>query len=290
MIASGIALAGMGCVSSKSGNSNDSSVASTSKAGEQVLSQFGLQLYTLREDLPKDPKGILKQVSEMGYKQIEGYEGAQGLWWGMTPGEFKSYVDGLGIPMIASHCKFEEDFERKAAESAQVGLKYLIAPYIGPQKTMDDYKRFADKFNNCGDICKKNGLRFAYHNHGYTFEKLDGQYPQDVLMQSTNQDTVDYEMDIYWVVVPGEDPVTWLQKYPNRFRLCHVKDRMKTAAKGEADASTEVGNGSIDYKRILKVAKENGMQHYIVEQERYENSTPLKSAQASAQYMKTFAF
>src|SRR3989337_4561262 len=130
MLASGIALAGMGCVSTKTGGTN-SSDTSTSKAGEQALAQFGLQLYTLRDDLPKDPKGILKQISDMGYKQIEGYEGAQGLWWGMSPAEFKSYTEGLGIPMIASNCKLDKDFERKAGEAAQVGLKYLIDPCIG---------------------------------------------------------------------------------------------------------------------------------------------------------------
>jgi sugar phosphate isomerase/epimerase len=90
--------------------------------------------------------------------------------------------------------------------------------------------------------------------------------------------------------VPGEDPAAWFKKYPNRFTLCHVKDRLKTAAAGEADASTDLGTGSIDYKQILRVAKEHGMQYYVVEQERYDNSTPLKSAEADAKFMKGLAF
>lgn len=296
LLASGVALAGIGCVSpsdkQNADNATDSSAAAgkSSQIAEQALAQFGLQLYTLRDDLPKDPKGILKQVAGFGYKQIEGYEGPQGLWWNMGSKDFKKYIDDLGLNMVASHCDTKKDFERKAAEAKEVGLKYLIEPYLGAQKTLDEYKKHAERFNKLGEICKKNDLKFAYHNHGYSFTKLDDQYPQDVMMENTDPSLVDWEMDIYWVVVPGEDPVKWLEKYPNRFRLCHVKDRQKTAAVGEADASTEVGNGSIDYKKILRAAKENGMQYYIVEQEKYDNSTPLKSAEVSANYMKTFAF
>lgn len=297
MLASGIALAGVACVSPNDKQSGDNSTDTgkaakngTSQVAEQALAQFGLQLYTLRDDLPKDPKGILKQVAGFGYKQLEGYEGKDGLWWGMGSKGFKQYLDELGLVMVSSHCNTKENFEKKAAEAKEVGLKYLLEPYIGAQKTLDDYKRQAERFNKLGEICKKNDLKFGYHNHGYTFTKLDGQYPQDILMQNTNQELVDFEMDIYWVVLPGEDPAAWLQKYPNRFKLCHVKDRMKNAPANEEDASTEVGNGSIDFKKILRVAKENGMEYYIVEQEKYENSTPLKSAEQSAKYMKTLTF
>ena len=109
-------------------------------------------------------------------------------------------------------------------------------------------------------------------------------------MQNSNPELVDFEMDIFWVEVPGEDPITWLQKYPNRFRLCHIKDREKGAKKGDGETSTDLGTGSIDYKKILRVAKENGMEYYIVEQEKYTNSTPLKSAQVDADYLKNLKF
>jgi sugar phosphate isomerase/epimerase len=255
-------------------------------AANKPLKQFGLQLYTLRDDMPKDPQGVLKQVASFGYKQIEGYEGPKGIYWGMSNKEFKKFADGLGITMISTHCDINKNFEQKAAEAAEIGMKYLICPYIGPQKTLDDYKRYADQFNKCGDICKKNGIRFAYHNHGYTFTALDGVMPQDTLMQNTNPDTVDYEMDIYWVATPGEDPIAWLKKYPNRFRLCHVKDRMKGADPKEHDASIDLGKGSLDFSKILKEAQKLGMQYYIVEQERYEGTTPLKAAEVDAAYMK----
>lgn len=247
---------------------------------------FGLQLYTLRDDLPADPKGVLKQVANFGYKQIEGYEGKQGIFWGMRNTEFKKYLDDLGLKYVSSHCDINNNFEQKAAEAAAIGMEYLISPYLGAQKTLDDYKRAADKFNDRGAICKKAGLKFAYHNHDYTFVQQDGQYPQDVLMQNTDKDLVDYEMDIYWVVTAGQDPQAWLKKYPNRFTLCHVKDRMKGAATGEKDASVVVGTGSIDYPSVLRTAEKAGMRYYIVEQESYTGTTPIQAVQDNATYMK----
>jgi sugar phosphate isomerase/epimerase len=245
---------------------------------------YGIQLYTLRDDMPKDPKGVLKQLAGFGYKQIEGYEGPQGMFWGMSNTDFKKYMDDLGMSFIASHCDITKDFEKKAADAAAIGMKYLICPWLGPQTTLDAFKKFADDFNQKGEICKKNGIRFAYHNHDYSFKEMEGQMPQDVMMKGTDASLVDYEMDIYWVVTANQDPVTWLKKYPNRWRLCHVKDRAKNAT--TTDASVVIGQGMIDFPTILKEAKAQGMQYYIVEQEKYEGTTPLKAAEADAAYMK----
>lgn len=255
------------------------------------IKKFGLQLYSLRTDLPKDPKGVLKQVAAFGYKQIESYEGKDGMFWGMTNKEFKKYMDELGMTIVSSHCNINSDFETKAAQAGEIGMKYLICPSLGgANKSIDDFKRAVDKFNACGDICKKNGLRFAYHNHGYSFEQMDGQLPQDILMQGTNKDTVDFEMDIYWVVTAGADPLAWFEKYPGRWKLCHVKDRRKGAEPKDHDASIDLGTGSLDFKKILKAGKAKGLEYFIVEQERYDNSTPLKSAEVDAAYMKKFKF
>jgi sugar phosphate isomerase/epimerase len=256
-----------------------------SSCGSAAGQAFGLQLYSLRDDMPKDPKGVLKQVASFGYKQIESYQHADlGMFWGMTNLEFKKYMDELGMTIVSSHCDINQDFEKKAADAAAIGMKYLMCPYKGPQKSLDDFKRFADEFNQKGEICKKNGIRFAYHNHDYSFKAIDGQIPQDVMMQNTDPALVDYEMDMYWVITGGQDPITWIKKYPNRFRLCHVKDRMKGAT--ETGASCTLGEGSIDYPTILKEAKSLGMEYFIVEQERYDGTTPLKAAEADGAYMK----
>lgn len=253
---------------------------------------FGLQLYSLRDDMPKDPKGVLKQVASFGYKQIESYQHDNlGIFWGMTNKEFKSYLDSLDMTIISTHLggidnfpNNRSDFEKTAAEAAEIGMKYILCPWLGPQKTIDDYKRKADHFNQIGDICKKAGLRYGYHNHDYSFLPLEGQVPQDVLMQNTDPALVDFEMDIYWVVTAKADPEAWLKKYPNRFRLCHVKDRIKNST--EHDATCTLGEGSIDFPRILATAKSTGMQYYVVEHERYDGTTPIKAVQADAEYMK----
>jgi sugar phosphate isomerase/epimerase len=260
------------------------------KAQSAINNDFGLQLYTLRDDLPKDPKGVLTQVASMGYKTLEGYEGPQGLFWGMSNTEFKKFLDGLGMKFIASHCNINQDFDRKAAEAAAIGMKYLIEPYLGPQKSIDDFKRAADTFNQRGEVCKRNGIRFAYHNHDYSFKPVDGQLPQDVMMQNTDKDLVDFEMDIYWVVNAGENPEAWLQKYPGRFRLCHVKDRQKGVGATSKNVSVVLGTGSINFPQILKTAAQQGMKYYIVEQEAYEGTTPLTAAREDATYMKNFRF
>jgi sugar phosphate isomerase/epimerase len=289
-LAAGLAIAPMACKLSsnkekETGSAADSTTSATGTAEAGIaLTTFGLQLYTLRDDMPKDPKGVLKQVSSFGYKQIESYEGKDGMFWGMSNTDFKKYMDELGMTIVSSHCDINKDFERKAGEAAAIGMKYLICPYKGPQKKLDDFKKFADEFNQKGEICKKNGIKFAYHNHDYTFKELEGQIPQDVLMNSTDPSLVDYELDMYWVVAGGQDPETWLKKYKNRFKLCHVKDRTKGAT--EAADSCTLGEGSIDYSKILKTAKENGMEYYIVEQEKYAGTTPLKAVEVNAAYMK----
>ena len=245
----------------------------------QKKNKFGIQLWTVKEALAKDPLGVLKHLSNCGYKQIESFEGANGMFWGMKNTEFKKQLGDMEMNMIASHCDINNDFERKAAEASEIGMKYLICPHIGAQKSIDDYKRFADQFNKCGEIANKNGIRFAYHNHDYSFKAMAGGMPQDVLMNATDANLVDFEMDIYWVVAAGADPITYLKKYPNRFKLCHVKDLIKTPTGHE---SCILGKGTIDFKNILYVGAQNGLKFHIIEQESYTGTTELDCAKENA--------
>ena len=269
-------------------------IALTGLAGKEILStflndemkikEFGLQLYTLRDDMPKDAKGVLKQVAGAGYKLIESYEGPKGMFWGMSNTDFKKYMDDLGMKIVSSHTDINKDFQKKVNDAAAIGMKYLICPSVEAQNTANDYKKLAAQFNQCGVICKKAGIKFAYHNHDHDFKTIEGQIAQDIYMQNTDAALVDFEMDIYWVVTAKQDPETWLKKYSHRFKFCHIKDRIKGAT--ERDSSCDLGDGSIDFSKILKTAKANGMQYYIVEQERYDNTTPLKAIVTDAEYMK----
>ena len=277
LLSTGVALTAfssklMGCSTVKSAISGD------------PVDSFGLQLYTLRDVLPQDPKGVLKQVASFGYKQLESYEGPKGMFWGMSNKEFSAYLADLGMKAVSSHCDTsKKGFEKKADEAAEIGMKYLISPWLGPNKNIDFYKKAADHFNECGAICKQRGLRFAYHNHDYSFKPVEGQLPQDVMMQATDPASVDYEMDIYWVVAAGQDPIEWFKKYPNRFRLSHIKDK-------KGNQSTTLGSGTIDFAPILKAGEEHGLQYFLVEQEHYAGTTPVAAVQDSAIYMKNLKF
>lgn len=257
------------------------------------MKNFGLQLWTVKEDMAKDPKGTLKEIAKYGYTEIEGFEGPQGMFWGMTPAQFEQYTrEQLGIKMVSSHCGYsvlsgqENSLEGKAVQAGSIGMPYLICPYKGPQKTADDFKRIADEFNKCGAICKKYNVTYGYHNHDYSFKPVDGQIPLDILLENTDKDTVVFELDLYWAITAGIDPYHYLDKYNKRFRLVHVKDRKKDAAPTDTDASCDLGTGSVSWEPLLHHAKYKGVRFFIVEQERFDNSTPLQSAEADAKFMK----
>jgi sugar phosphate isomerase/epimerase len=247
---------------------------------------FGIQLWTVKQALYKDTMGVFKQLAAAGYKKVEGFEGDKGLFWGMKHIEFKKVMDDLGMNFVSSHCENTMDFERKAAQAGEIGMKYLICPHKGAQPSIDNYKKFADEFNNCGEIAKKNGLRFAYHNHDYSFIPMNGVVPQDVMMKNTDPKIVDFEMDLYWTRVAGIDPLAYMDKNPNRFKLVHVKDLVKTnTPKGHE--SCVIGKGTIDYKTLLPQVAKRGVQHMILEQEDYTGTNEVDAAKVDAAYVKT---
>ena len=261
--------------------------------GNYTPTPFGIQLYTLRDIIEKDAKevkGVLKQLASFGYKQIESYEGPQGMFWGMGANEFKKITSGFGLNLVSSHCDINADFEKKVDEAASIGMKYLICPWLGPQKSIDDFKRAAQDFNIKGELCKKAGLRFAYHNHDYSFKTINGELPQEILLSYTDPALVDFELDIYWMVTAGFKPEEWFNHYANRFKLCHIKDRSKTAITDGSFPTVNLGTGNIDFKKILGNAKKYGMKYYFVEQEHYPNETPIAAVKADANYMRRLVF
>ena len=248
------------------------------------IPNFGIQLWTVKENMIEDAKGTLAKLASFGFKQIESYEGPQGMFWGMGHKGFKSYIDDLGMKIVSSHCDNLTDFDKKSEEAAAIGMKYLICPHKGAQKSLDNYKAFADEFNVSGKIAKKHGIKFAYHNHDYSFIPMDGQMPQDVMMQGTDPSLVDFEMDIYWVNYANQDPIAWLKKYPNRFKLCHVKDLTKKV--NNKQESCVIGTGIIDFKKVLKAGATYGLESFFVEQEEFTGTNPIDAAGLGAKYMQ----
>jgi sugar phosphate isomerase/epimerase len=250
--------------------------------GRNDYHPFGLQLYTLRDVMPDDPEGVLRELARFGYKHIESYEGPMGMFWGMGHTGFKDLMDELDMTIISSHANVFDDLERKVEEAAEIGMEYIVCPWIGPQDSMDDYRRIADQFNEIGDTANDAGIKFAYHNHAYTFEEMDGELPQDLLMERTEENLVEYQMDIYWFVAGDQDPAEWIRRYPGRFTSSHVKDFQN----GEDHESVVLGTGSIDFQELLPLAKENGMEYFFVEQEAYAGTTPMGAVEQNAEYMK----
>ena len=237
-------------------------------------SKIGLQLYTLRTDLSKDLEGTLKKVAAIGYKEVELFGYNDGKFFGKTPKEFKAILDGLGLDPVSGHYgagvqmkdqkgTLSNDWQRAVDDAATIGQKYVNCAYLtdGERKSIDDYKKYVDLFNKSGEVAKKAGLQFGYHNHDFEFKKMDGQLPYDIIA-STDPDLVKLELDLYWIVKAGLDPVDLFKKYPGRFPLWHVKDMDK------GDQSfAEVGTGSIDFKKIFDARKIAGMTHFFVEQD-----------------------
>lgn len=256
---------------------------------KSTLSAFGIQLYSVKEDMAVDAQATMRSLASFGYKQFEGFDGGKGILWGMQPAEFKSLLSETGTTMVASHANVFENLEVQAAQAAEVGMKYLICPWIGPQKSLDDYKKKANEFNQIGEKLKSFGLRFAYHNHDYTFVNQEGSIPQDILMDNTDPELVDFEMDIYWVHVANAKPAEYLAKYPGRFRLCHLKD----AESGTGDPHQRgvlLGAGEIPYADLIKQSKAIGMEYFIVEQERFPSGTPMEAAETNAKYLSALEY
>lgn len=258
-------------------------------ATKSKLDAFGIQLYSVKEDMGTDAQATIRSLASYGYKQLEGFDGGKGILWGMQPAEFKTLLSETNTTMVASHTNVFENLDAQAAQAAEVGMKYLICPWIGGQKTLDDYKKKAEEFNQIGEKLKAHGLKFAYHNHDYTFVAQEGSMGQDVLMENTDPALVDFELDIYWVHVAGINPAEYMAKYPGRFRLCHVKD----AEAGTGDPHQRgvlLGAGEIPYADLIKQSKGLGMEYFIVEQERFPSGTPMEAAAANAKYLAALEY
>lgn len=245
---------------------------------------FGIQLWSVRDDMAKDPKGTLKKLASYGYQQIESFDGPDGIFWGMEPRDFSAYIEDLGMKLIATHANIFEDFETKAKQASEAGILHFICPYIGQKDTIDEYIEMAALFNEYGGVCFDLGMYFGYHNHDYSFKPIDGRYPQDILMEYSTDDVV-FEMDYYWVHTAQQRPMHWLQKYLYKWHLVHIKDRLDLPFT-ETDASTLLGEGVIDYDPLFERRDPLGVNYLIVEQERFDGVTPMEAARLNAHYMK----
>ena len=260
---------------------------------------IGLQLYTVRDAMAKDPMGTLAKVAQIGYNSIENatYTGSE-KFYGMDAVTYKKVLSDDGLVANSGHYRLGQEMEKGAAvqgtilhdwqkavdDASTVGLKYMVCAYLSAQERgdLDHYKQLADTFNKAAETCKKSGIQFCYHNHDFEFQNQDGVFPYDILLEKTDKELVKMEVDLYWIKKAVQDPLALFQKHPGRFPLWHVKDMSK-----EADQSfAEVGSGIIDFKTIFQQKDQAGMKFFFVEQDKCPGS-PFDSITHSYNFIKT---
>jgi len=253
----------------------------------------GLQLFTLFNTIDKDVPGTLKQISGVGYKEIESAFSMKGGYYGLSPKEFASLAKDSGLSWVSHHVggapfkmppggfrmpgadttkridfskrppmkNLKENHQAIIDEVAEGGLKYLVCASI-PLGTADEVKQAVVILNTAGEAAKKSGITLCYHNHTHEFETVEGLVPYDVLISQISPDILKFELDLGWATVAGADPVALFKKNPGRFPLWHVKD-----ISADKKQPVEVGTGIVDFKRIFAEADTAGMQHFFVEQD-----------------------
>lgn len=258
-----------------------------------------MTLYTVRNEMGKDPKATLKAVADQGYKYIEAVDYKDGKFYGMTPAEFKSYAQGLGLVPISIHmgAMTTSNADKLIADVKSAGFEYFVAPVppMGMFKfdtksrslsMTDDIERLTAVLDTIARKADAAGLKFLYHNHAFEFEKNSkGIVPMEYMLEHLDPKFVNFQMDLYWVTKAGKDPVELFQKYPGRFKIWHVKD-MDTEGR-----FAPVGKGTIDFARILSNKKLSGMKYYIVEQDQvFDGMEPMEAIRLSKEGLIKFGF
>lgn len=280
-------------------------LSKTTLAAPKPSEIVGVQLYSVREDMKKDPSGTLKQLSKIGYKYVEHANYIDRKFYGYTPSEFKKLLDDLGLKMISGHTvmgkehwdaskkDFTDAWKYTIEDAAFMGQKYVVSPWIDEsvRKSYDSLVGFIDLFNKCGALCQKSGMKFGYHNHWFEFgEKLNNMKIFDIIMQKIDPKFVLMQLDIGNMYIAGAKAIDILNQYPGRFELIHVKDEIANNS-AEKFESTVLGKGIIPTKDIVDLARKiGGTKVYIIEQESYQKMTPIESVKEDLEAMKKWGY
>jgi sugar phosphate isomerase/epimerase len=250
---------------------------------------IGVQLYSFRNQFKTDVPGTLEKVSAMGVKEIEG-----GDTYGMPVADFKALLQKNKLEVISVGADFRQLSENPntVVETAKTfGAKYVMVAWVPHAEsfTIEDAKKAVESFNRAGKILKDNGISLCYHAHGYEFLPYEDGTIFDYMAKQMNPAYANFEMDVFWVKHPGQDPVALLKKYPGRFPLMHLKDRQPGTEgnqKGHADVETNVvlGAGDVGIAEIMKTAKKMGVKHYFIED---ESSRSMEQVPQSLAFLKT---
>lgn len=246
------------------------------------IDPIGLQLYTVRRAMEADFDSTLSRVAQIGYREVE-FAG----YFGRTPQQVRDSLRRSGLTAPSAHIALgatDAGWESVLENAHRIGHRYLIVASVGGAKTIDDYRRIAERFNRAGETASKTGIRFGYHNHDFEFAPVEGKLPYDVLLESTDPKHVCFEMDLYWIVKGGQDPLEYFARWPGRTELVHAKD----SAAPPGREMTDVGAGTINWRGIFARGKQAGIKHCFVERD--DAPDPFASIAASIQYLEKLRF
>lgn len=280
-------------------NSEDQTTQQNNSEENSVAQLGGLALYTVRDAMGEDAKDVLKTVAETGYQNIEAAGYKDGKYYGMSPEDFKAYLKELNLNPISTH-QSSVTLDNAAVEMASAkaaGFEYFVVPippmglfkYDQATSSMSmtgGVKNLAEILDELGEKANAAGLKLLYHNHDFEFKKdSDGIVPIDYLLENCNPDLVNFQMDLYWVTKAEADPLAYFEKYPGRFKIWHVKDM------DDQGRFAPVGNGTIDFTKILAQKEQSGMLYYMVEQDMtFDGMEPLEAIEVSRKGIEEIGF
>lgn len=268
----------------------------------------GVQLYSVREDMKRDPAGTLKALAQMGYQHVEHANYVDRKFYGFSAPEFRKVLDDLGLSMPSGHTvlrlehwdatqnDFTDTWKATVDDAARLGQQFVISPWMDEKvrTSRDDLMRFLDLFNRSGALCQKAGMKFGYHNHDFEIStKMGDETLYDVILKNTDPTLVIHQLDIGNFYGVGGRGADFIRRYPGRFASMHVKDEIKAAGSGDAGGyeSTVLGKGVVNVKEILDLAtKMGGTRHFIVEQEAYQGQPPLDAVRDDLAVMKKWGY
>ena len=269
---------------------------------------LGLQLYCVRDEMKKDPLGTLKELATYGYKHVEHANYVDRKFYGWTTTEFKKILGDLGMTMPSGHTvlsktrhwddakkDFNDLWKYTVEDAAAMGQQFVISPSMDQKvrQNYDELLKFLEMFNKSGELCKKSGMKFGYHNHDFEFsEKLNDKTLYDIILQNTDPNLVMQQLDTGNLYNGGAKAIDIVRKYPGRFESLHVKDEIKTTeGSKEKYESTILGAGIVGVKEVIDLCRDSGGTiHFIIEQESYQGKTPLQCMKEDYEIMKKWGY
>ena len=277
-------------------------------AAPKKIERVGIQLYSVRDAMGKDPKGSLEKLAAMGYIHVEHANYINRKFYGYTPKDFKKLLADNSQQMPSGHTvmtandwddtkkDFTDKWKYTIEDAAEVGQRFVISPWLDDalRHDMDKLKKTMDQFNKCGELCKKSGMKFGYHNHNFEFStKIGDGTLYDYILANTDPSLVAQQMDMGNMLGAGGIALDLLKKYPGRFELMHVKDEIKSTTGQGMDGydSTILGTGVMPVKDIVRQARKTGnTSWFIIEQESYQGKDPFDCVKIDLQTMKKWGF